>query len=236
MAAAGRAVVAGADAPRTSSSPTGALGLDELARLLPPDLPLDTLRRRRVARHRRRSGSRASACAACRRVPRLSFAQLDIRTYVTRRRPARRLALLGRRVEPRSARGGEARPPSAGVPRPHLGRGDGRYEATRDGLSFAPRYRPAGEAVLAEPGSLEHFLTERYCLYTADGGRLYRAELHHPPWQLQPAEATIESATIAPVALEGEPHAALRSAAGRARLAAGGALSRTPDAGRSGRA
>jgi uncharacterized protein YqjF (DUF2071 family) len=86
--------------------------------------------------------------------------------------------------------------------------GDGfRFEASRDGLSFAARYRPAGETFTAEPGSLEHFLTERYCLYTADGGRLYRAELHHAPWQLRAAQATVGSGTLAPLVLEGEPHA-----------------------------
>ena len=57
---------------------------------------------------------------------------------------------------------------------------DGSYSAERDGLSFGARYRPVGDPFTAEPGSLEHFLTERYCIYTADGGRLYRAELHHP--------------------------------------------------------
>ena len=52
-----------------------------------------------------------------------------------------------------------------------------------------PRALPAAEAQPFDrrPGTLEHFLTERYCLYTADGGRLYRAELHHPPWRLQAA-------------------------------------------------
>ncbi|HWZ12249.1 MAG TPA: DUF2071 domain-containing protein, partial [Acidobacteriaceae bacterium] len=36
----------------------------------------------------------------------------------------------------------------------------------------------------------EHFLTERYCLYTADRrGRILRGDIHHPPWQLEPAEA-----------------------------------------------
>src|SRR5262245_1727071 len=81
-----------------------------------------------------------------------------------------------------------------------------RFEANRDGLMFAARYRALGEPFVAEPGSLEHFLTERYRLYTADGGRLYRAELHHPPWRVQAAEAVITAATLAPLALEDEPH------------------------------
>ena len=51
-------------------------------------------------------------------------------------------------------------------------------------------YRPIGEAFSPQRGTLEHFLTERYCLYTSEGrGRIIRGEIHHPPWQLQAAEA-----------------------------------------------
>ena len=57
------------------------------------------------------------------------------------------------------------------------------------GASFEARYRPKGESFEAQPGTLEHFLTERYCLYAAAGERIYRGEIHHPEWQLQPAEA-----------------------------------------------
>ncbi|HWB01051.1 MAG TPA: DUF2071 domain-containing protein [Pirellulales bacterium] len=39
----------------------------------------------------------------------------------------------------------------------------------------------------AEPGSLEFFLTERYCLYTQHRRRLYRARIHHDPWPLRRA-------------------------------------------------
>lgn len=54
------------------------------------------------------------------------------------------------------------------------------------------KYQPIGGTIRAETGSLEHFLTERYCLYTADGaGRILRGEIHHPPWQLQLAEANL---------------------------------------------
>jgi uncharacterized protein YqjF (DUF2071 family) len=54
----------------------------------------------------------------------------------------------------------------------------------------------------AAPGSLEEFLAERYCLYTVDAReRLYRAEIHHAPWPLQPAEAAIELNTMAPADL-----------------------------------
>jgi uncharacterized protein YqjF (DUF2071 family) len=54
------------------------------------------------------------------------------------------------------------------------------------------RYRPVGGACSPQAGTLEHFLTERYCLYTtAAHGQIICAEIHHPPWPLQPAEAEI---------------------------------------------
>jgi uncharacterized protein len=52
------------------------------------------------------------------------------------------------------------------------------------------RYRPLGEVFRPQHGTLEYFLTERYCLYTSDArGRIIRGEIHHPPWPLQRAEA-----------------------------------------------
>jgi uncharacterized protein YqjF (DUF2071 family) len=86
------------------------------------------------------------------------------------------------------------------------------FESARPGAAFSTRYRGTGDVFNAEPGTLEHFLTERYCLYTADGGRLYRAEIHHPPWRLQRAEATIDLNTMAPVELPDEPPHLLFSA------------------------
>lgn len=57
-------------------------------------------------------------------------------------------------------------------------------------------FEPGGEAP-AEPGSLEHWLTERYCLYTlAEGGTVQRGEIHHPPWPLQHATATFPANTM----------------------------------------
>jgi len=82
------------------------------------------------------------------------------------------------------------------------------YDCARDdGRAFSGSYAAVGERFNAEPGSLEHFLTERYCLYAEDDGRLFRADIHHRPWPLQPAEATIELNTMAPdwVRLEGDP-------------------------------
>ena len=55
---------------------------------------------------------------------------------------------------------------------------------------LSAKYRPIAPPQISVPGTLEHFLTERYCLYTTDrSGRLIRAEIHHAPWPLQLAEA-----------------------------------------------
>lgn len=62
------------------------------------------------------------------------------------------------------------------------------------------RYAPLGPVFRAAPDSLEHFLTERYCLYTTPRsapGRLLRGEIHHAPWPLQAAEAELSHETCA---------------------------------------
>jgi len=52
------------------------------------------------------------------------------------------------------------------------------------------RYRPVeGPAVASTPGTLDHFLLERYILYSQDDDRqLYRARVHHHPYPAQKAE------------------------------------------------
>jgi len=82
-----------------------------------------------------------------------------------------------------------------------------QYESARAGAAFSGTYRGSGPLFHAEPGSLEAFLTDRYCLYTEDGGRAYRADIHHPPWDLQRGEATVDLNTMAPLPLaDGPPH------------------------------
>ncbi len=62
---------------------------------------------------------------------------------------------------------------------------------------FRGCYRPVGDTFNASRGSLEHWLTERYCLYTFDDQRrVQRADIHHPPWPLQHAEADIDVNTM----------------------------------------
>lgn len=62
---------------------------------------------------------------------------------------------------------------------------------------FRARYWPTSPPRRRQKGELEHFLAERYCLYTVHRGKVYRAYIHHLPWPLQDAEAEIELDTMA---------------------------------------
>ncbi len=78
---------------------------------------------------------------------------------------------------------------------------------------FEASYSPTGEVFRADRGSLEHWLTERYCLFSvAPDGRVFRGDVHHAPWPLQAAEATIRTQEgLLPHAQEavGEPESLL---------------------------
>ena len=75
-----------------------------------------------------------------------------------------------------------------------------RYRSVRthkDALParFIASYRPTGERFDSRPGTLESFLTERYCLYSAGVNgerRVRRGDVHHELWPLQRAEAEVE--------------------------------------------
>ena len=69
-----------------------------------------------------------------------------------------------------------------------------RFHASAE---FRARYRPSSEVRLTSQGSLEHWLTERYCLFTTHNAAVYRGEIHHQPWPLQDAEAEFETNTVA---------------------------------------
>jgi uncharacterized protein YqjF (DUF2071 family) len=48
----------------------------------------------------------------------------------------------------------------------------------------------------ARPGSLEFFLTERYCLYSSHRDRLYRSRIFHQPWPLRSATLDAYQSTM----------------------------------------
>jgi uncharacterized protein len=62
--------------------------------------------------------------------------------------------------------------------------------------SLRARYAPAGDRFRARPGSLEHFLVERYSLFTVTLGLVVRTDIDHPPWPVQPASADIAENTM----------------------------------------
>ena len=72
------------------------------------------------------------------------------------------------------------------------------YHSRRLGSNaeFHGCYRPVGH-IPTSPGSLEHWLTERYCLYTVHRNFIFRGEIHHRPWPLQKAEAEIDVNSVA---------------------------------------
>ncbi len=73
--------------------------------------------------------------------------------------------------------------------RTHRGAPHADYEAT---------YQPVAPIAYATSGSLEHWFTERYSLYTVvQAKRLYRGEIHHIQWPLQKAELEIKQDTMA---------------------------------------
>jgi uncharacterized protein len=66
---------------------------------------------------------------------------------------------------------------------------------------FRGWYAPTGAPHTPERGTLEYFLTERYCLYGVDHhSRPYRLEIHHPLWTLQIAEGEFTVNTMADAA------------------------------------
>lgn len=73
--------------------------------------------------------------------------------------------------------------------------GDGRIRYASERLWPGPlpgacrvEYTPAGTPTPARPGTLEHFLVERYVLYArSQSGRLLQGRVHHAPYPLQTA-------------------------------------------------
>jgi uncharacterized protein YqjF (DUF2071 family) len=62
---------------------------------------------------------------------------------------------------------------------------------------FEASWRAGKRLPTSEPGSLEFFLTERYCLFSEHKGAIYQARIHHRPWPLQSVElVSLESTMI----------------------------------------
>lgn len=62
-----------------------------------------------------------------------------------------------------------------------------RRRSETGSASYAIRAQVTGPVNPARPGTLEHFLLERYILYTRFQDRLYLGRVHHSPYPAQPA-------------------------------------------------
>lgn len=173
---------------------------EDLRRVVPPGLPLDTFDGSawlgvtpfRIGSHRLRFTPHVP--------PLTAFPEVNVRTYTTvGGKPGIYFLSLdaASRLAVASARRAYRLPyfhARMGVERRHLI--DFRSErVSRDGppADLHVRYRPTSAPRQAAPGTLEHFLTERYCLYTLDRrGAILRGEIHHPPWPLRDAEAEVQ--------------------------------------------
>jgi uncharacterized protein YqjF (DUF2071 family) len=172
-----------------------------LRALLPAGLELDTLEGRAYVGvvPFRMSDVRPRAVPA---LPGVSaFPELNVRTYVIcRGTPGVWFFSLdaGSRLAVRAARAGFHLPyfdADMTVARAADGWIDYRSRRVHRGAPPAEldaRYRPAGPVFLAQEGTLERWLTDRMTLYAATPrGRILRADIHHPPWPLQPATAEL---------------------------------------------
>jgi hypothetical protein len=124
-----------------------------------------------------------------------TFPELNVRTYVRHRdRPgiwffsldaASRLTVFGGRLL-------FSLPYFQASMRVEQREGRVHYSSRRSAdAQFFASYRPTGPVLKTAPGSLEHFLTERYRLY-AERDSVSFADIHHMPWPLQRAEVEIE--------------------------------------------
>src|SRR5437763_8534241 len=78
-------------------------------------------------------------------------------------------------------------------------KGTVRTEGTKGPApAYDALYGPNGPVFFAPRGTLEYWLTERYCLYTmTEKKRVYRVDIQHGPWPLQLAELTGRCNTMA---------------------------------------
>jgi hypothetical protein len=75
------------------------------------------------------------------------------------------------------------------------------YRSRRRGDShrrFLASYTPEGPELQAVPGSLEYFLTERYCPYTVSQSRVVRVEIRTHPGAFARPERTSKRTHAAP--------------------------------------
>jgi uncharacterized protein len=76
------------------------------------------------------------------------------------------------------------------------------YSSTRThrgapAATFRANYGPSGQVTPSTPGGIEHWLTERYCLYAQrPNAQVIRGEILHQPWPLQACTVKILENTL----------------------------------------
>jgi len=193
------------------------VSVEKMHELLPRGLEIDTFESRAwigVVPFRM-SGVRLRGTPA---MPGLSsFPELNVRTYVTAGgKPGVWFFSLdaANRIAVEVARALFHLPYFSARMRSEAGGDEIRYVSRRtdrrgSGESLQMKYGAGGKCVNAKPGTLEYFLTERYCLYAERPDKtLLRGEIHHAPWTLQTARAEFGENTMTKalgIELRGEP-------------------------------
>jgi uncharacterized protein YqjF (DUF2071 family) len=191
-----------------------AVAPEELARFVPPELELELFAGKtwlgvvafRVCNLRVRGLPPLPGLS--------SSLELEIRTYVTDgKRPGLWLLSLDatNRVLVEAAKRIHRLPAYAARIELDVAADTRRLDTQRDGRRFGARFECEGTPVAFEPGTFDHFVCERYCVYTSDGGRLYRAERQHSPWRLREARVSVERSELIPVSISGAPLACCAS-------------------------
>lgn len=134
-----------------------------------------------------------------------SFLELNVRTYVTYKgKPGIYFFSLdaNSRLAVRMARIGYSLPYH--LAKIELKRKTGKIEFSSSRIhknkpkeSLQTIYRPTAEGYFAKKGTLDYWLTERYCLWTQKGRRLFRTDILHEKWKLQKAEVEIQKNSMA---------------------------------------
>jgi hypothetical protein len=87
-----------------------------------------------------------------------------------------------------------------------------RTDARGPTARFAGRWRAEGPTATATPGTLEHFLVERYALFAMRRGQLVCGDIAHRPWSLARAHVQLDvcdMTRLVGVELRGAPSSAL---------------------------
>jgi len=123
----------------------------------------------------------------------LNFLETNVRTYVVRNgepgvyffslEAASRLAVS-------AARAGFALPYHYAAMQMHQTHNEVHYLTTRarSGVRHEVRYRIGGAIEPSKPGTLQHFLIERYLLFSERRGALRKGQVHHVPYPLHDAQ------------------------------------------------